>query len=144
MFLLSVNVIYSELIGEEVFDVERGKSEEIIIETLHIHKFSELTIPSIVIRGQEEGPRILFIAGIHGDELNGVAIVRRLIRLSKEQDFAGTVVAIPVVNVAAPRSSRARRSGGRRSLPQRCFSRRRVLSPKWENLGEDTSAPRFS
>jgi hypothetical protein len=87
------------LSGEDIFDVERGRSQEVTIETLRIHKFSELTIPGTVIRGREDGPRLLFIAGIHGDELNGVAIVRRLIRFCQGQDIAGTVIGIPVANV---------------------------------------------
>lgn len=84
---------------EDVFSLERGEKREVKIESLHIHKFSELTIPGSVTKGNQDGPRLLLIAGIHGDELNGVAVVRRIIRTLDPRDISGTVVSIPVVNV---------------------------------------------
>ncbi len=59
-----------------------------------------ISIRAHVFRGKEEGPTILFLGGVHGDEINGVEIVRK----SVEQNYfdniqRGTVIAIPLLNV---------------------------------------------
>lgn len=57
-------------------------------------------ITAHVFRAYQPGPTLLFLAGVHGDEINGVEIVRRAMR---EQVFeaitAGTVIAVPLLNV---------------------------------------------
>ena len=53
-----------------------------------------------VYRAKEPGPCVLLLAGVHGDEINGVEIIRRLITQQfLEPLLKGTVIAIPVVNV---------------------------------------------
>ena len=52
-----------------------------------------------VINGKEAGPTLLVSAAIHGDELNGVDIVRRLFKRKGLKRLKGTLVAIPIVNV---------------------------------------------
>ena len=53
-----------------------------------------------VYRAMEPGPCVLLLAGVHGDEINGVEIIRRLITQQLlEPLLKGTVIAIPVVNV---------------------------------------------
>ena len=58
-----------------------------------------LTMPVHVIRGREDGPKLFVSAAIHGDELNGVEIVRRLIKRISVKKLKGTLIAVPVVNV---------------------------------------------
>ncbi len=58
-----------------------------------------LTMPVHVIRGGEDGPKLFVSAAIHGDELNGVEIVRRLIKRISVKKLMGTLIAVPVVNV---------------------------------------------
>jgi predicted deacylase len=58
-----------------------------------------IDIPVHVFRGAEDGPVVLLLAGMHGDEVNGVEIVRRLLRRKKLQPEKGTVIAIPVLNI---------------------------------------------
>ncbi len=52
-----------------------------------------------VYRGAKPGPTILLMGGVHGDELIGVEVVRRLIADEHLDPEAGTVIAIPVVNL---------------------------------------------
>jgi len=59
---------------------------------------SVLSIPVEVLRGETDGPSVWISAGIHGDELNGVEIVRRLLRKVAVSNLRGTLFAVPVVN----------------------------------------------
>ena len=58
-----------------------------------------VSLPINVIRGTEEGPVLWVSAAIHGDEINGVEIVRRLMDLVTPQSLRGTVIMVPIVNV---------------------------------------------
>ena len=56
-------------------------------------------IPVTVIRGRKPGPTAFVTAALHGDEINGVDIVRRLIFDIDHENLCGTLIAIPVVNI---------------------------------------------
>jgi uncharacterized protein len=58
-----------------------------------------ITMPVVVVHGRKDGPRLFVCAALHGDEINGVEIIRRLLRLSALRRLRGTLVAVPVVNV---------------------------------------------
>ncbi len=56
-------------------------------------------IPVIVIRGRQPGPTLYVTSAVHGDEINGVAVVRHLIAgLSGEGLVKGTLICVPVAN----------------------------------------------
>lgn len=54
---------------------------------------------AIVVVGKRAGPTMMITAAIHGDEINGVEIIRRVLRTHQMRDLRGTLIAIPVVNV---------------------------------------------
>ncbi len=56
-------------------------------------------IPVFIARAKKEGPTLLLMAGMHGDETNGIEIMRRLIKSKAYIPKCGTVIAIPVFNV---------------------------------------------
>jgi uncharacterized protein len=56
------------------------------------------TLSVQVIHGSREGPTVFVSAAIHGDEITGVEIVRRLVQASALKRIAGTVLLIPIVN----------------------------------------------
>lgn len=58
-----------------------------------------MTMPVHVIRGKKPGPRLFISAAIHGDEINGVEIIRRLIKLPALKRLKGTIIAVPIVNI---------------------------------------------
>lgn len=57
-----------------------------------------VTMSAHVIHGRREGPVIFVSAGVHGDEVIGVEIVRRLLSLPTLNSLRGTLVAVPIVN----------------------------------------------
>jgi predicted deacylase len=60
-----------------------------------------MTMPVHVIHGRRAGPRLFVCAAIHGDEIIGIEIIRRLLKLKKIKHIQGTLLAVPVVNVYA-------------------------------------------
>jgi len=60
---------------------------------------SPISLPVLVIHGAHEGPSAWVSAAIHGDELNGVEIIRRLIDTIDPKTLSGTLFLVPVVNV---------------------------------------------
>jgi predicted deacylase len=64
-----------------------------------LYTHTPMTMPVHVVRGRKDGPRLFVSAAVHGDELNGVEIIRRLLRLSALKRLRGTLVAVPIVNV---------------------------------------------
>ena len=59
----------------------------------------EVISPVSVVHGTRPGPVLCLTAAVHGDELNGVEIVRRVINELKPGELGGTVVGVPIVNL---------------------------------------------
>jgi hypothetical protein len=58
-----------------------------------------MTMPVHVINGKQAGPRLFVSAAIHGDEINGVEIIRRLLKMPALKRLRGGLIAVPIVNV---------------------------------------------
>lgn len=84
------------IFGETIFP---GESKTINLEIARLHTTTKLNIPIIVRRSKIEGPVVLFSAGIHGDEINGVEIVRQLIIKKINRPKIGTIICIPIINM---------------------------------------------
>ena len=56
-------------------------------------------MPVHVINGRQAGPVMFVTAAIHGDEINGIEIIRRLLATKALRRLSGTLIAVPVVNV---------------------------------------------
>lgn len=76
-----------------------GKSKVLNLNIAKLHTRTSLSVPIIVERGKKDGPCVLLTAGIHGDEVNGVEIVRQIIASGYNKPSRGTVICIPVINV---------------------------------------------
>ncbi|WP_300567383.1 succinylglutamate desuccinylase/aspartoacylase family protein [Flavobacterium sp.] len=76
-----------------------GESKTINMEIAKLHTMTKLKIPIIVERSKFKGPTILLTAGLHGDEINGIEIVRQLIVQKINKPKIGTIICIPVINV---------------------------------------------
>jgi predicted deacylase len=63
-----------------------------------LHTRVPVEMPVWVINGRRAGPRLFISAAIHGDELNGIEIIRR-IRARPLEGLRGTLLLVPVVNV---------------------------------------------
>ena len=62
-------------------------------------------IPVLVIRGTTPGPALCLVAGVHGDELNGIEIVRKVFETVGPRDLSGMLLGVPVANVHGLRRS---------------------------------------
>ena len=79
--------------------VAPGERKIINLPVGRLYTHADLSMPVDVINGRHDGPRLFVSAAIHGDELNGVEIIRRLLRHSSMKRLRGALLAIPVVNV---------------------------------------------
>jgi len=79
--------------------VKPGDRATIDVPLSELYTHTSLTIPVQVIHGRSDGPRLFVCAAIHGDEINGVEIIRRVLRLKYMSQINGTLIAVPVVNV---------------------------------------------
>lgn len=58
-----------------------------------------LPTPVLVVNGAKTGPVLCLTAAIHGDELNGIEIVRRILHGIDPKELSGTVIGVPIVNL---------------------------------------------
>ena len=84
-------------IGGEEFGPGIRKQVDLPITDLSTH--IPLTMPVQVVNGRRDGPRLFVAAALHGDEINGVEVIRRVVKLSALKRLRGTLVAVPIVNV---------------------------------------------
>lgn len=79
--------------------VEPGESKSIFIDIARLYDFTELQLPIHVMRGHTDGPRLFISGAIHGDEIVGTEIIRRLLMHPELRNINGMLIAVPVVNV---------------------------------------------
>lgn len=76
-----------------------GEFKEININIARLPSRTQIDTPIYVYRAPEEGPVLALTAGMHGDEINGMEIVRRIIDSGLNRVQRGTVVCMPILNV---------------------------------------------
>ncbi len=79
--------------------VKRGERKRINIDMGSIYDFTDVKMPLEVIRGKKDGPTLFICSTIHGDEINGIEIVRRLLANEALKKICGTLILIPIVNI---------------------------------------------
>jgi hypothetical protein len=79
--------------------IENGKGILLNLDIAKLHTRTKIEVPVIVQRGKKDGPTLLVTGGIHGNEINGVEIVRQLVSKKFNKPDCGTVICIPVVNI---------------------------------------------
>ncbi|OZC04438.1 succinylglutamate desuccinylase/aspartoacylase family protein [Rubricoccus marinus] len=79
--------------------VARGERTTVRLPIAPLYTLAAMAMPVHVIRGKKDGPRLFISAAIHGDEILGVEIIRRLLGLKLLKQLRGTLLAVPVVNV---------------------------------------------
>ncbi|TYA60118.1 succinylglutamate desuccinylase/aspartoacylase family protein [Formosa maritima] len=90
---------YKKIISILGHDIPLGTSKEINFNIAKLHTATKIEAPVIIERSKKPGPTILFTAGLHGDEINGVDIVRQLISRKINKPKRGTIICIPILNV---------------------------------------------
>lgn len=85
------------VVGREEIKPGQRRTLEIAVPSLYTH--TQLEMPVQVIRGKKPGPCLFISAAIHGDEINGVEIIRRVLNQKAINRLRGTLIAVPVVNI---------------------------------------------
>ncbi len=96
-----------EIAGHEI---PAGKRVSLELPTARLVSGSSVSMPLIVLHGRSEGPTAWISSAIHGDEINGVEIIRELLGHLDIRRISGTLICAPIVNVHGF-------IGGERTLP---------------------------
>lgn len=79
--------------------VSPGENKQIILNSYELHTKTRIEIPIFVFRSKTDGPTLLLSAGMHGEETNGIEIIRKIITRDEIKNLkCGNVIAIPVIN----------------------------------------------
>lgn len=79
--------------------IEAGEQKEVSFRIARLPTHTTIDLPIYINRGMEDGPVLLITAGLHGDELNGIEIARRLLANNMALPERGTTIVMPVVNI---------------------------------------------
>ena len=90
------NIRSIEIAGTKI---KRGEKKQIRLQVSTSFVAKPTFIPITVFHGKKTGPVVLVTAAIHGDELNGIEIVRQLIHSFDVSQLSGTLICVPVVNI---------------------------------------------
>ncbi|SDR81771.1 hypothetical protein SAMN04487764_0755 [Gillisia sp. Hel1_33_143] len=85
-----------EILGKKILP---GTGAVINLNMAKLYTTTSVEVPVVIERSKKPGPVVLITAGMHGDEINGVEIVRQLISKNINKPVKGTIICIPVVNV---------------------------------------------
>jgi len=80
-------------------DVPVGARTDLLLKVSESYIGDRLSIPVTVVNGVEPGPVLFVTAAIHGDELNGIGVIRELLGMLEPGELSGAVICVPVVNV---------------------------------------------
>jgi predicted deacylase len=84
------------ILGKEILP---GKGAQLNLDVAKLHTTTPILVPVIVERAKVDGPTVLLMAGLHGDEINGIETIRRIIRKGFHKPQIGTIICLPVFNI---------------------------------------------
>ena len=79
--------------------VAGGQRTTVELPAASLYSHASVAIPVRIVCGRHPGPTLFVSAAVHGDEINGIEIIRRLLQLPLLKQLRGTLLAIPIVNV---------------------------------------------
>lgn len=79
--------------------VRSGSRRELGLLITRLVTGAEVTLPVLVVHGRTDGPVVWIDAAIHGDEVVGVEVIRRVLESISPRTLRGTLIAVPIVNV---------------------------------------------
>ncbi len=80
-------------------EIAPGERRTVDLPLPPLYTHTSVSMPVHVIHGRQAGPRLFVASAVHGDEINGIEIIRRLLGTKGLQRLSGTLIAVPVVNV---------------------------------------------
>ncbi len=79
--------------------VQPGERRTVQLDVAQLYTHTPVGMPVHVAHGRREGPVLCLSAAVHGDEINGIEIIRRVLALPQLRRLRGTLLAVPIVNV---------------------------------------------
>lgn len=79
--------------------VQPGERQTVQLDVAQLYTHTPVGMPVHVVHGRRDGPRLCLSAAVHGDEINGIEIIRRVLALPQLRRMRGTLLAVPIVNV---------------------------------------------
>lgn len=79
--------------------IARGESAQVNLNIAKLPSRTQIDIPVFVNRSSKEGPVVLLLAGLHGDEINGMEILRQMVEQNLTIPERGTIITIPILNI---------------------------------------------
>ena len=76
-----------------------GRRAVVDLPVAELYTHTRMTMPVHVVVGRKPGPTVFVVAALHGDELNGIEIIKRLLRHAGLKRLRGRLLAVPIVNV---------------------------------------------
>jgi predicted deacylase len=80
-------------------EVRAGRTVDVDVPLSRLPTGTSVSMPVRVLHGLQPGPVVWLSAALHGDELNGIEIIRRVLSQLRPKELRGTVIAVPIVNV---------------------------------------------
>ncbi len=80
-------------------EIRAGERVAVDLPVAKLYTATSLSMPVKVVHGRQSGPVLFVSAAVHGDELNGVEIIRRLLKRKVLRSLRGTLLAVPIVNI---------------------------------------------
>lgn len=80
-------------------EVAPGEKKSFKIPLGRLYDSTEIGVPGQIIHGKTDGPTLFLSGCIHGDEINGLEVIRRVLKNKRLSEIKGTLIAIPIVNV---------------------------------------------
>lgn len=79
--------------------IEPGSRATLALKLPSQSSYTPMSMPLHVVHGKREGPVMFVSAAIHGDEINGIEIIRRIRHTKALSSLRGTLICVPIVNV---------------------------------------------
>lgn len=79
--------------------IHPGESKTLLLNTPKLYDWTLTHMPIHVVHGKKAGPVLVVTSTVHGDEINGIEIIRRLMRQKALENIAGTLITVPIVNM---------------------------------------------
>lgn len=79
--------------------IHPGENAKLTVNIARLPSHTDIDLMMYVNRAEEPGPVVLFSGGLHGDEINGIEIVRRIIDRNLNQPRRGTIICLPIINI---------------------------------------------
>lgn len=80
-------------------NIAKGQNKTINLPVAKLISGTNIDVPITIFRGLKNGPVLLLMAGLHGDEINSIDVIRQIIEKKHNHVDAGTVICIPIMNV---------------------------------------------